>query len=94
MTVSPMYGHELRSSIIAALAALPMVARINYLEYWNDQTFLIFLDPCTETTRTEVESRLNELLLSDLRGRSSGVRWRFFSVIDPVPSSATLYRRD
>ena len=88
-----LYGHELRTAILSFVSSLPEVARVNYLEYWNDQTYLIFLDPSTEDTRDGVETRLKLFLETDVAARSWGVRWRFYSTLDPVPSSATLWRR-
>ena len=93
MTTSRLYGQELRTAILDLLQAIPEVARVNYLEYWNDQTYLIFLDPSTDETRATVESALKAYLDATAGGRAWGVRWRFYSLQDAVPSSATLYRR-
>jgi len=88
-----LYGQELREAIVSLLVTIPEVARVNYLEYWNDHTYLIFLDPCTDETRSKVEARLQTFLNGPGAARSAGVRWHFRSTADAVPSSATLWRR-
>ena len=93
MTTNRLYGEELRTAILSLLRSLPEVARVNYLEYWNDHTYLVFLEPCTDQARDKVGSDLKTFLDTEVPHRAWGVRWRFLSLQDPVPSSATLYRR-
>jgi hypothetical protein len=88
-----LYGHELRDAIVYLLSTIPQVHRINYLEYWNDQTFIIFLDPADEATKQNVESNLKTYLDGPGAARSAGVRWYLKHITDPVPSSATFWHR-
>ena len=88
-----LYGQELRDAIVSLLSSIPEVQRVNYLEYWNDQTYLIFLNPADQPAKENVEAQLKAYIEGPGAARSSGVRWYFKSITDPVPSSATLWRR-
>ncbi len=91
--VTRIYGHELRIQVLAALTTIPQVQRVNYLEYWNDQSYLIFLDPNDQAAQQPVEAALKSVTQATEGARSSTISWRFYSMKDAVPSSATLYQR-
>jgi len=93
LTTRRLYGQELRDAIVSLLSTIPEVHRVNYLEYWNDHTYLIFLDPADDATKEKVEAQLKTYLEGPGRDRGWGVRWYFKSITDGVPSSATLWHR-
>ncbi len=92
MATTRLYGQELRTQIVALLTQIPQVKRINYLEYWNDHNYLIFLDPNTAENQQKVEAALKDYLNTQGASRHWTVQHHFKAVTDPVPSSITLYR--
>jgi hypothetical protein len=91
--ITRLYGHELREKVLATLTAIPQVQRVNYLEYWNDQSYLVFLDPNDEAAQQAVEAALKSVAQATEGARSSSLTWRFYATTAAVPSSATLYQR-
>ncbi len=88
-----LFGEELKEAFVMLLAAIPEVARITHVRYWNRHTFYIVLDPPGDEARRRVDAAIQEFLSGPGSSRLSGVEWRYLSPRDPVPSSATIYRR-
>lgn len=88
-----MYTHELKLALLQRLVAIPEVTQVNYLQYWGEQIFFLALDPMSEAAQQAATNAVDGFLKGLGEQRIPRVRLRFFPEGQPLPSSATLYRK-
>lgn len=88
-----MYTHELKQAVVDALAAVPGVLQVNYLQFWGEQDLYIEVASRTLETIGAIDAALHAVTAGWRGLRPARLRWRVLDAGEVTPASAVLFDR-
>lgn len=88
------YGRELRNAIVQALAAVPAVSLVSFLQYFGVQQYFVRVTPHTPDTIAQVDAAVHQVLNTLHPEIATSVRWRVLAPGEALPSSSVEFRRE
>ena len=87
------YGRELRNAVVAALAAVPAVQTVSFLQYFGEHSYFVRLEPRNVETIGQVDAAVQAAINSHPPVVRTCVNCRELEAGEPMPSSAVQFQR-